>query len=90
VKQNPDDFRAYQRLDYALASKGAFERVVALWTEYLARHANDGPAYLERGGAYVHLRRLPEAHADATKACTLGVSEGCARAKQLGGNPAPR
>jgi tetratricopeptide (TPR) repeat protein len=90
VKQNPDDFRAYQRLDYALARTGAFERIIALWTEYLSRHANDGPAHLERGGAYLHLRRLPEAHADAARACTLGVSEGCARAKQLEGMTAPR
>ncbi len=83
VKKSPDDFRAYQRLDFALAGKGEFARVVALWTEYLARHPNDGPAFMERGGAYFHLRKMTEAHADATKACSLGVSEGCARAKQF-------
>lgn len=79
----PDDFRAQQSLDYALARAGRFDRVVVLWTEYLARHPDDGPAYLERGGAYFRLRKLPEAHADANKACSLGVSEGCARAKHV-------
>ena len=81
--REPDSFRAQQALDYALAREGKFDRVVALWTEYLARHPDDGPAYLERGGAYFRLRKLPEAQADANKACALGVSEGCARAKHV-------
>jgi tetratricopeptide (TPR) repeat protein len=85
VRDQPDSFRAHQQLDYALARKGQLDRVVALWTEYLGRHPSEGPAYLERGGAYFHQRKLAEAHADAAKACELGVSEGCARAQQLSG-----
>lgn len=83
VRKAPDDFRALQQLDYALARRGQFERVVELWTAYLARHPRDGPAHLERGGAYFRLRRLAEARADARAACELGVSEGCAREKQV-------
>ena len=83
ITKTPDDVHAYQRLDYALARQRKFDRVIAIWTEYLGRHPNDGTAYLERGGAYYHLRKAPEAHADMTKACELGMSEGCARAKQL-------
>jgi len=83
VQRSPDDFRALQQLGYALARRGEFQRIVDLYTAYLARHPQDGQAYLERGGAYFHLRRLPEARADARRACELGVSEGCAREKQV-------
>jgi tetratricopeptide (TPR) repeat protein len=83
VTRAPDSFAARQQLDYALARQGRFDRVIELWTEYLAAHPDDGRAYLERGGAYFNLRRLPEAKSDATKACELGISEACVRAKQL-------
>jgi len=85
VRANPDDFRAIQKLDFALVRQRRFDRSVELWNGYLARHPDDGPAYLERGGAYFHMRRLKEAGADAKKACELGVSEGCARARQVAG-----
>jgi hypothetical protein len=54
-----------------------------------ARHARGTQsrglrAYLERGGAYFNLRKIDLARADAVKACDLGVSEACARAKALG------
>jgi tetratricopeptide (TPR) repeat protein len=83
VQGGRDDFRAVQQLDYRLARQRQFDRVVAVWNAFLARHPDHGPAYLERGGALFNLRRLPEARADALKACDLGVSEGCVRAKQL-------
>ncbi len=83
VLRDPDSFDARRELDYALARQRRFDRVIEVWTEYLAAHPDDGRAYLERGGAYFNLRKLAEAKADATKACELGVSEACARAKQL-------
>lgn len=83
VQGASDDFRAVQQLDYRLARQRQFDRVVAVWNAFLARHPDHGPAYLERGGALFNLRRLPEARADAAKACDLGVSEGCVRARQL-------
>jgi tetratricopeptide (TPR) repeat protein len=80
VAKNPDDFRAHQRLDYALSRTGDWPRIVAMWTEYIGRHPDDARAYLERGGTYSQLHDGNESHADALKACTLGLSEGCARA----------
>jgi tetratricopeptide (TPR) repeat protein len=82
----PDDFQAAQRLDYALARKGEFAKVVQMWDAFLGRHPDHGRAHLERGGALFHLRRLADAHSAAQKACELGVSEGCARARQLAGS----
>jgi tetratricopeptide (TPR) repeat protein len=80
-KENPDDLRAHQQLDYNLARQGRFAEVIEMWNGYIARHPSDGRAYLERGGAYFHLRKIAEAKADAAKACELGISEGCMRAK---------
>lgn len=87
AREHPDDFALHQKLDYAYARQRQFERVVAMWTEFLARNPNDGRAYLERGGAYFNMRRMSEAHADASKACALGVADGCARAKQVAAMP---
>jgi Flp pilus assembly protein TadD len=79
----PDDFDVHQRLDYAIAAQRNFVRIIEMWTDYLSRHPDDGRAYLERGGAYVHLGKPKEAYTDATKGCSLGVSEACVRAKQI-------
>lgn len=85
AKRAPDDFRAHQTLDYALAKKGQTARVVEMWTEYLSRHPKDARAYLERGGAHFQLKHRDQALADAARACELGSSEGCAREKRVGG-----
>jgi Flp pilus assembly protein TadD len=81
VQSRPDDLRARQELDYALSRQGDFKRIAQMWTEYLARHDHDGRAYMERAGTYHHLGRDAEAHADAAKACELGINEGCLRAR---------
>jgi tetratricopeptide (TPR) repeat protein len=89
VAQNdpPDDFRALQQLDYQLAREGRFGPIVGLWTKFLEKHPNHGPAYLERGGTYFRMGKRAESLADARKACDLGVSEGCVRAKQIAAMP---
>ncbi len=83
VRRSPDDFALLQRLDYALATQRNFDRVIELWTAYIARHPDDGRAYLERGGAYTQLRKMKEAYADAKDACAHGSSQGCDRAKRI-------
>jgi tetratricopeptide (TPR) repeat protein len=83
VRADPDDFRAHQRLDYALARRGEFDRVVELWSEFLSRNPGHGQAHLERGGAYFHSGNRELALADARAACELGVNEGCLRVRQL-------
>lgn len=77
----PDDFRAHQALDYGLAHQGRFQEIVTMWDAYLARHPEDGQAFLERGGAKHHLGQSEAAKADARRACELGVNEGCMRAR---------
>jgi tetratricopeptide (TPR) repeat protein len=83
VRSHPDDFDAHLRLDHALARNREFDRVVALWTEYLKRHADDARAYLERGGAHFQSGNLAAAEKDAARACQLGLQEGCQRAEQV-------
>jgi tetratricopeptide (TPR) repeat protein len=82
ARAQPDDFRAHQQLDYALARQNRYDDVIKMWGEYLARHPDDARAYLERGGAHHRRRDTVRAHADAQKACDLGLSEGCAHARR--------
>lgn len=82
VRDKPNDFRAHQALDYALARQGKFPAVVAMWNGYLARNPKDGRAYLERGGAYHQLGDAAASHADAKRACDLGFAEGCVEASR--------
>jgi tetratricopeptide (TPR) repeat protein len=83
VIRTPNDFGAHQRLDYSLAAQGKYEDIIPIWDDFIFRNPNEGRAYLERSGTYYHLHKLPEAKADAGKACELGISEGCAWAKRL-------
>jgi tetratricopeptide (TPR) repeat protein len=83
ARKSPDDFRAHQELDYTLAAQQQFPRIVEMWTAYIARNPQNAAAYLERGGAHFRMENMNAAHADAQKACELGNSEACARAKQM-------
>lgn len=83
--QPPGDLETMRRLDRALFKRGEVARAVALWTDFLRTHPNEGRAYLERGGANAQLRQLRQARLDAEQACELGLSEGCARARSLAG-----
>lgn len=74
----PDDFRAQQRLDYALARQRQFDRVIPIWDAYLQRHPDHARAYLERSGAHQNLGKADASLADRTRACDLGLSEACA------------
>ena len=83
VKASPDDYRAVQQLDYLLSRQREFQRVLPLWDDYLSRHPDDGPAHMERASTLHLLGRDGDARAEAAKACDLGVSEGCVRARAL-------
>jgi tetratricopeptide (TPR) repeat protein len=83
VAKNPDDLRAHQALDYTLAKQGKFDRVIEIWTAYLARHPDDARALFERSGAYYHLQRWAECRADDQRACDLGISEACGQLQSL-------
>ena len=71
-------------MDYALARENKFAEILPLWDAYIAKHPNDGRAYLERGGTQINLGQRDLAGQDALKACDLGINEGCLRAHQLG------
>ncbi len=77
IKAKPDDFRAHQELDYALAKLGRFKDVVQMWDGYIGRHPKDGRAHLERGGAHNRLGDRAASHTDAQAACNLGIAQGC-------------
>jgi len=76
----PHDFYAHQRLDYALSQSAQWERIVTMWSSFIVDNPDEGRAYYERAGTYSHMAKRDAAHADATRACELGVSVACARA----------
>jgi tetratricopeptide (TPR) repeat protein len=78
--KSPDDFLTILELDYLLSTKARFDRIAELWSDYIARHPDDGRAFLERSGTYHNLGKAGESRADAVKACELGRDEGCLRA----------
>jgi tetratricopeptide (TPR) repeat protein len=80
----PDDIDQVRQMDYALSREDKYTDILPLWDAYIAKHPNDGRAYLERGGTHLHLGQNDLAGQDALKACDLGVNEGCMRAHQLG------
>jgi tetratricopeptide (TPR) repeat protein len=84
VAAAPDDYNARLRLDYALAHQNAFERVIEMWTEYLARHPDRAAAYYERGGAFQRLGQLDRATDDFRQACERGHHAACAVAGYYG------
>jgi tetratricopeptide (TPR) repeat protein len=79
----PHDFAAHAKLDYALSTRRDWVRIEAMWTRYIADHPGEARAYRERSGTFFQLRRMPEAHADAERACDLGSSAGCSLARRL-------
>lgn len=79
----PDNFRVRENLHHELAREREFPRIVEMWTVYLATHPDDAAAYLARGWAYFQMGRYEDARADTRRACQLGNSEGCMRAKQV-------
>jgi tetratricopeptide (TPR) repeat protein len=80
AQQNPDDFRAQQRLDYTLSGAKDYEHVVPVWKAYIARHPEDGRAYTELMGTY-HLMGQEDAFkAMAQRGCELGSSLACVKA----------
>lgn len=77
----------YHQLDYYLTRRGRSPRVIELWTRYLPAVPDAANACLERGGVYYHLKDFAHARENAQKACSLGLAEGCTRAKQVPGPP---
>ena len=81
VKKEPGNYYAVLQLDYIWSLENKYDQILLLWDAYLIEHPDDGRAYLERAGTYVHLRKPAESKADAKKACELGLNRGCVLAK---------
>jgi tetratricopeptide (TPR) repeat protein len=78
VAASPDDLLLRRQLDYSIAlTTKKFDRITASWTDYISRHPDDGRALVERGGAYLNMKKKDAAKQDFEKACDLGFSEGC-------------
>ena len=84
TRLDPDHFEAHRDLDYAWARHGQFVEVVRMWDDFIERNPDEGRAWLERSGAYFHMKKPNEVKRDLNKACDLGVKKACDIAYQRG------
>ena len=75
-------FISYQRIDWILAQRKEWDRIIAYWNRYVAVEPGDPRGYIERGGAYLQKGDRPRALFDAQKACDLGDAKGCELVKR--------
>ena len=83
VAEAPDDFDVRLRLDGALAARGRFEEIVAMWDVFIGAHPDHARAWQERGGAKWHAGDREGAIADTERACELGSQKACDTVPQL-------
>lgn len=77
VRFDPRHFESYRNVDFILAGRGEWDRIIQYWTAYIEAEPKDGRAYFERGGAKYHKGDRTAALADARRACDLGTKEAC-------------
>lgn len=73
----PEHFNSYVHINYLYVLRGRYREILPWWDRYLERVPDNGKALLQRGGAYYQVNEVELAQADWTRACELGVSEGC-------------
>jgi tetratricopeptide (TPR) repeat protein len=78
IRLDDSYFAAYVNLDYILALRGEWPRIIAMWDAYLAKYPNDGKAVFERAGAIRHGGDETRGWQEAQKACDMGVTKACA------------
>lgn len=76
IQIDPNQFGYYQSLDWILAKRRDWDRIIAYWSRYIAMHPDNSRAYVERGGAYYHKGDMRSAVADAKAAADMGNDEG--------------
>jgi len=84
VELDPRHIDAIRDIDYLLAKRGEWGKIVDYWTRYIDLEPLSGQAFLERGGALHHKGDDVAAKADLRKACSLGEREACALAERVG------
>jgi len=77
ISLKPDMLQAYKNIDWILAKKKEWGKIVEWWNRYISLRPDDPEGYYERGGAYYRMGAMKEAMEDATKACKLGKKEAC-------------
>jgi thioredoxin-like negative regulator of GroEL len=78
----PRDLGLYRTVDWVLGRQQRWGEIAACWSDLIAQEPANAVAYFERGGAHHRRGDSARAHADAEKACSLGVAEACRVARQ--------
>lgn len=83
LQLDPKHFAYYKTLDDLLSKRGEWQKIIALWTQFVALVPENGQAFCERGGAYLHLHDLPNTLKDYEKGCSLGYQKCCEYVKRI-------
>jgi tetratricopeptide (TPR) repeat protein len=84
IRLDPKRFISYQRIDWILAKRGEWDRIIGHWDAYIGLVPGDARAHMERGGAWSRKGDRAKALFDARKACDLGDEKGCEIVKRNG------
>lgn len=76
ISLNPDDYDYYALIDWVLAKKKDWQKIISYWDNYIERHPDNGRAYVERGGAYFRSGNVKAAVQNAKLAADLGDVQG--------------
>ena len=78
----PRSRRAIENLDYLLARRREWDRIVALWDRYLELEPGDAKALLERAGTHRHRGDRAASCRDLERSCALGGEAACPLVKR--------
>jgi len=76
---NSDRAEACLLLERLLVPRSDFAGIIDAWSHYLARHPEDGEAWIHLANAHRAANQGPETQAALRRACELKVDEGCRR-----------
>ncbi|MCK5334797.1 MAG: DUF4034 domain-containing protein [Gammaproteobacteria bacterium] len=76
IKINPKNINYYLLIDYLLAKKKNWNKIISYWNQFIKLSPEHSRAYMERGGAYFHKGDLKAAIKNAKIAADMGNIEG--------------
>ncbi len=75
IELDPDQIRFYTLIDWLLIKQRAYDEIITYWDRFIARHPDNGRAFLERAGTNYHKGDLAAARHDARRALALGNTD---------------
>lgn len=84
IELDPDEISFYLSIDWVLARRGEWDRIISYWDHFIALHPDNSRAYVERGGAYYHKGDMTSAVRDAKTSADMGNPLGREALQKIG------